>query len=442
MIMVSMTAMLLIKLPLVGVFAAVMILVYSAFSIWVSVCILAPRFKASAQADTRVGADLADIITGNPTVKAFGSESREDSRFSGTALDWRQLTQKAWLTGELGNLLRGLLRSVMLVGMIGITVLLWQKGQASAGDIALSLSSFFIIGGYLRDIGMHIANLQKSASEMEDVILFHLHEDDIIDCTGAREFRPGKGEITFEDVRFTYNGQNEPLYKDFSLQIAPGEKVALVGHSGSGKSTFVKLLQRLYDIESGQIYIDGQNIASVTQESLRQAIALVPQEPVLFHRTLAENIAYGKPDATLEEIEAAARQAYAHEFIHRLPAGYDTLVGERGVKLSGGERQRVAIARAILSDARILVLDEATSALDSVSEHFIQKALEELMKGRTTITIAHRLATIKAVDRILVFENGQIVEQGAHADLIQKDRSLYRRLFDMQALDLVGRGAY
>jgi ATP-binding cassette subfamily B protein len=197
-------------------------------------------------------------------------------------------------------------------------------------------------------------------------------------------------------------------------------------------------VQRLYDVDSGEIRIDGQNIAAVTQESLRSAIALVPQDPILFHRSLAENIAYGLPGASLEDVRRAAAEAYADEFISRLPLQYETLVGERGVKLSGGERQRVAIARALLADAPILILDEATSNLDSISEHYIQKALDNLMRGKTTVTVAHRLATIRRADRILVFEHGRIVEQGTHQDLVQNHMSHYKKLYDMQALDLVG----
>lgn len=437
-IMIGMTIMLLIKVPLVGLFTAGIIVIYTAVSIWMSLRILSPRFRKAAASDTRVGAVLADIITGNATVKSFGAEHREDALFDGTAGDWRVTVQRAWLSAEAANLLRGMLRMVMLVGMVGVTLLLWRSGQATPGDIALALTSSFIIGGYLRDIGMHIANLQKSANEMEDVIRFWQQDIDVADAPDARALQSRAGEIVFDRVRFAYNGQDKPIYDDFDIRIAPGEKVALVGHSGSGKSTFVKLVQRLYDLQGGAIRIDGQDIAAVTQESLRQAVALVPQEPILFHRSLAANIAYGRPEATMEEIVAAARRAHAHEFIRQLPLGYDTLVGERGIKLSGGERQRVAIARAMLADAPILVLDEATSALDSVSEHYIQKALAELMEGRTTITIAHRLATIKSVDRILVFDQGRVAEQGTHVELIEKPGSIYRTLFEMQALDLIG----
>ena len=221
----------------------------------------------------------------------------------------------------------------------------------------------------------------------------------------------------FEDVTFHYGGHRAPLYDGLSVDIRAGERVGLVGRSGSGKTTFVKLVQRLYDVNGGRILIDGQDIAEATQHSLRSQIAIVQQEPILFHRSLAENIAYGRPGASMAAIEQAARLANAHDFILRLPKGYGTLVGERGVKLSGGERQRVALARAFLADAPVLILDEATSSLDSESEALIQQAMERLMKGRTSIVIAHRLSTVRSLDRILVFDRGEIVEQGTHAAL-------------------------
>ena len=219
----------------------------------------------------------------------------------------------------------------------------------------------------------------------------------------------------FDDVTFHYGGHRAPLYDGLSVDIRAGERVGLVGRSGSGKTTFVKLVQRLYDVSGGRILIDGQDIAKATQHSLRSQIAIVQQDPILFHRSLAENIAYGRPGASMAAIEQAARLANAHDFILRLPKGYGTLVGERGVKLSGGERQRVALARAFLADAPVLILDEATSSLDSESEGLIQQAMERLMKGRTSIVIAHRLSTVRSLDRILVFDRGEIVEQGTHA---------------------------
>lgn len=429
--MTGMTIMLLIHLPMVGLFAAFMIVLNVWVSVWMAVR-MAPKFRASAEADTMVGATLADIMTGIPTVKSFGAERREDTLFRAVADKWKAKAMFAWQLSETANILRSVIRNMMLVGMVTVTIMMWRDGKATAGDIALSLTSFFILGGYIRDIGMHISNLQKSMSEMEDVTGFWRRQDEIRDADNAGTLEPKGGEIVFDRVRFAYANTNNAIYDDFSLTIRPGEKIALVGHSGSGKSTFVKLLQRLYDVRGGEIRVDGQAIDRVTQESLRHAIALVPQEPILFHRSLAVNIAYGRPDATMDQIMDAARKAYAHDFIESLPQGYDTMVGERGIKLSGGERQRVAIARAILADAPILILDEATSSLDSISEHMIQKALENLMEGRTTITIAHRLSTIRKVDRILVFDKGRIVEQGTHDELMERHGSGYRALYEMQ----------
>jgi ATP-binding cassette subfamily B protein len=227
-----------------------------------------------------------------------------------------------------------------------------------------------------------------------------------------------KGNINFKDVDFKHTGSDEAIFSSFNLDIKAGQKIGLVGHSGAGKTTFTRLLLRFSDLQSGEILIDGQNIAKITQESLHQSIAFVPQEPLLFHRSIRENIAYGKPGASTKAIISAAKRAHADEFVDQLANGYETLVGERGVKLSGGQRQRIAIARAMLKDAPILLLDEATSALDSESEVLIQDALWKLMEGRTAIVIAHRLSTIQKMDRIIVLEQGQIVEQGSHKELL------------------------
>jgi ATP-binding cassette subfamily B protein len=285
--------------------------------------------------------------------------------------------------------------------------------------VAFAISSFMLMAGYLRNFGDMVRNLQKGLDDLEDMAAFDKTEPQIADRPGAPAFVRGAGEIVFDRVTFRYKSAGRPIYEDFSLRIAPGERVALVGPTGAGKSTFVKLIQRLYDLEGGAILIDGQDIAAVNQMSLRQAVAVVPQDPALFHRSLAENIAYARPDATLDEIIDAARRARAHDFISKLPKGYDTLVGERGVKLSGGERQRVAIARAFLADAPILLLDEATSSLDVETEREVQTATEALMAGRTTIVIAHRLSTIRSADRILVFSGGRVVEEGRHRDLVE-----------------------
>jgi ATP-binding cassette subfamily B protein len=324
---------------------------------------------------------------------------------------------------------------LLRAAILGAGLLLWVKGLATAGDIAFVLTSFFVLQGYLRDVSLHIRNLQRSVNDMEELVAIHREPLGVEDRHAADSIRITEGRIAFEHVDFRYGRHATPLYSDLNVSIRPGERVGLVGYSGSGKSTFVKLIQRLYDVSGGRITIDGTDIRTVTQASLRSQMAIVQQEPILFHRSLAENIAYARPDATKADIERAAELASAHGFITALPRGYDTMVGERGLKLSGGERQRVAIARAFLAEAPILILDEATSSLDSESEELIQRAMERLMAGRTTLVIAHRLSTVKALDRLLVFDQGRIVEEGDHAALIRHG-GIYRRLFDRQTLDL------
>jgi ATP-binding cassette subfamily B protein len=254
---------------------------------------------------------------------------------------------------------------------------------------------------------------------------------DVADPKAPVQLGTVRGEVSFDDVGFRYQG-NQSVISDFSLTIRSGEKVALVGSSGAGKSTITKLLLRLFDVTSGSVKIDGIDVRDMAQDDLRAHIAFVPQDPVLFHRTLMDNIRYGRRDATDEEVIEAARKAHCHEFIERLSKGYETYVGERGVKLSGGERQRIAVARAILKNAPILVLDEATSSLDSESEALIQDALNVLMEGKTVIAIAHRLSTIMHMDRILVIEGGRIADQGTHQELLSRE-GLYQKLWNIQA---------
>ncbi|MGE4313485.1 MAG: ABC transporter ATP-binding protein [Pseudobdellovibrionaceae bacterium] len=424
--------------PVMGLVTAGVIALYIAINIAMIVKINQPRFRISAQADTDNGAFMADAITSNASVKSFASEAREEEQFKGMMSRWYVKALTSWQWANTTDLIRRFMTVGIMVVMLAMALYLWKQGQASTGDVVYIFTNFIVLTNYLRTVGEQTGQLLRLISDMEDIVAFWKAPVDLTDRDDAVELKAEKGRISFDAVTFAYGHQGNPIYEDFSLEIASGEKVALVGHSGSGKSTFVKLLQRLYDVQGGAIRIDGQEIAGVTLASLRKSIALVPQEPALFHRTLRENIAYGRPDATEGEIIRAAKKAYAHDFITRLPLGYDTLVGERGVKLSGGERQRIAIARAILADCPILILDEATSALDSVSEHQIQKALASLMEGRTTITIAHRLATIKSVDRILVFDQGRIIEQGHHTDLIAREGSVYKNLYEMQALDLIG----
>jgi len=377
--------------------------------------------------DSRIGGALADSISTNPTVKGFGAEAREEARIATVTRDWRVATLTTWNRYMTVWLCQNLLLAALLAGLTGLVVLDWLHGRAKAGGVGMVITTFLIMSGYLRNMGDNIRMLQRGLADVEDVARYARTVGEVRDVADPSPFLPEIGRITLDRVSFRYKSAERPLYQDFSLEIRPGERVALVGPTGSGKSTFVKLLQRLYDVEGGRVLIDGQDIAQVRQQDLRRAIAVVPQDPALFHRSIAENIGYARPDATMEEIQLAAKRARAHDFIAALPKGYDTLVGERGVKLSGGERQRVAIARAFLADAPILVLDEATSSLDVETEAKVQAASEELMAGRTTIVIAHRLSTIRGADRILVFDGGRIVEEGRHGDLVAKGGA-YARL--------------
>ena len=421
--------------PSLGVVIAAGAAIYIPMIVLFSTRYIAPAARVSNAWDTRVGGTLADALTCNAVVKSFGAELREDARLARVISRWRRRVRRTWLRY---NYTAAAQLSVLLclrAAVIGGALLLWIAGRASPGDVTYVLTSYYIIHAYLRDVGMHINNLQRSVNDMEELVAIHDEAIGIADAPGAKPIDIRGGRIVFEDVTFHYGGHRVPLYDGLSVDIRAGERVGLVGRSGSGKTTFVKLVQRLYDVSGGRILIDDQDIARATQQSLRSQIAIVQQDPILFHRSLAENIGYGRPGASMAAIEQAARLANAHEFIQRLPKGYGTLVGERGVKLSGGERQRVALARAFLADAPVLILDEATSSLDSESEALIQQAMERLMKGRTSIVIAHRLSTVRSLDCILVFDRGRIVEQGTHAALAVRPGGIYRGLFERQATE-------
>jgi ATP-binding cassette subfamily B protein len=422
--------------PSMGLIVAIGATLYVSLSITLSLNYVSPAARLSNAQDTLVGGAMADAVTCNAVVKSFGAESREDARLARVLNKWSRRTYRHWTNGTRS----GTTQMVVLLGLRGSVTLyalwLWWQGRATPGGVTFVLTSYFIVHGYLRDVGQHVANLQRSVNEMEDLVEMHVLPLGVADRPGAGPIHIGKGEVVFDRITFCYSAHAQPLFHDFTLRIEAGERVGLVGHSGSGKTTFVKLLQRLYDLNDGRILIDGQEIARAAQVSLRAQLALVPQEPLLFHRSLAENIAYARPEATMAEIERAAQLANAHDFIIRQPKGYATLVGERGVKLSGGERQRVALARAFLADAPILILDEATSSLDSESEALIQEAMQRLIVGRTAIVIAHRLSTVRMLDRILVFEEGRVVEEGTHDALVRRTEGTYKRLFERQALGL------
>jgi len=423
--------------PAVGAFALVVTALFMLISVLMATLYIRPQNLRSNAIDSKLGGAIADSVSGVATVKSFGAEAREDERFHDLAWRWRAETKKTWLRFVNTWLVQMIAVLILQAGLIGLLIRAWTQGQATPGDVVFAITAYMLLAGYMRRFGEEVQNIQRGLDEIQDIAFYDRMHPQIADDEGARAFQPGAGEIVFDRVRFTYPGQDRPLYEDFSLRIAPGETAALVGPTGSGKSTFVKLVQRLYDVDpqGGRVMIDGQDVRGLEQASLRRAIALVPQDPALFHRSIAENIAYGAPGATREQIVDAAERARAHDFITRLPKGYDTLVGERGVKLSGGERQRVAIARAVLADTPILIFDEATSSLDNETEKLVQEAMADVTQGRTTIVIAHRLSTIRDADRILVFEHGRIVEQGTHAELARQGEGVYARLAALAAAE-------
>ena len=435
-VLLASTLLLGLRWPAMGAIIAAGSTAYIVQAVATSLGYVAPAARLSNHWDTKVGGALADAISCNAVVKSFGAEAREDARLDRTLVKWSRRTRRLWVRGTINGSAQAVTLLVMRTGVVGAALWLWWIGQATPGDVTWVLTTYFVVHGYLRDVGQHIAVLQRSVNDMDEMVLLHQEVPGVLDRPQARPIRIDQGGIVFDRVTFHYGPHAAPLYRDLSVQIAPGERVGLVGHSGSGKTTFVKLISRLHDTTGGRVLIDGQDVAAVTQASLRSQIAVVQQDPVLFHRSLAENIGYGRPGASRDAVEHAARLANAHDFITRLPKGYGTLVGERGVKLSGGERQRVALARAFLADAPILILDEATSSLDSESESLIQEAMLRLMQGRTAIVIAHRLSTVRALDRIMVFEQGRVVEEGTHAGLMRQDGG-YRRLVKTQASGLM-----
>jgi ATP-binding cassette subfamily B protein len=413
-----------------AVFLFVLSIVFAITVFWGSK-FLAVRNKEEAQASTATNAYVADAVTNVVTIKSHGTEQIELDTLTEKASDWRSKslsTMRGFLAVSSGySLLISVLNVVALVGAIWAS----EHNIISIGTVYLSITYTFTVGRQLWEMNSIMRNYNRIMGDAHDMTEILQLKPTVVNKTDT-PISVSRGAIDFKDVTFAHDGSNENLFDKFSLRVKPGERIGLVGHSGSGKTTLSRLLLRFSDIESGAILIDDQNIAEVTQESLRRSIAYVPQEPMLFHRSLRDNIAYGKKNVTDEDILEAARQANAIEFIEKLPEGLDTMVGERGVKLSGGQRQRIAIARAILKDAPILLLDEATSALDSESEKLIQDALEKLMKGRTSIVIAHRLSTIAKLDRIVVLENGTISEQGSHTRLLEQ-KGTYSKLWSHQS---------
>ncbi len=415
----------------IGLLVFAWALLFMVFNYLVSLYKLKYDVQRSAM-DTEITGQLADTVTNNINLKMFATAKSEYKVFSKITDRWNAIQRWTWDLGSIAEAIQGAFMISLEIIVLWLGVHYWRTGVFTVGDLALLQGYMWQIFDNLWHVGRHIRNLYEAIADANEMTEILVKPHGVQNVPGAVEFVPGRGQIEFKGVTFNYKN-NKEIFSKFNLNIPAGQKVALVGTSGGGKSTVVKLLLRFYDLTGGQIFVDGQDIAQVTQESLRSQIALVPQDPILFHRPIMENIRYARPEATDEEVIAAAKAAHCHEFVTGFADGYATMVGERGVKLSGGERQRVAIARALLKQAPILVLDEATSSLDSESEYFIQDALKKLMKDKTTIVIAHRLSTIMQMDRILVLDKGRVIEEGQHEELLKAKTGTYQKLWQIQA---------
>ncbi|MBA2650007.1 MAG: ABC transporter ATP-binding protein [Legionella sp.] len=391
--------------------------------------------KEYAEEKSNIVGLCADYLSNMLSVKTFTGKNYELRRFTRLKNTFISIAQKGGIYHTWLYAFLGFFTSIYALGFIVFLILGFKKGSLSPGDVALVIMLNFNIINTVYELSHRLRDFVLDWSAVHQALALLENTVEQKDMVHAKKLIVDQGQIVFHQVEFQYHGLPS-LFQNKSVIIERGQKVGLVGYSGGGKSTFVNLILRLYDITGGQILIDGQNISEVTQDSLRQAIAMIPQDPMLFHRSLLDNIRYGRTDATDDEVIAASIQAHAHDFISLLPNGYDALVGERGVKLSGGQRQRIAIARAILKNAPILILDEATSALDSITEANIQESLWELMRSKTTLVIAHRLSTLLHMDRILVFDKGHIIEDGTHAELL-KLGGLYKTLWEAQVGDFL-----
>ena len=416
--------------PLVGIF----FLFWCAIYILVSLIFARKKIKydlARAEADSMVTGRMSDIIANIFNIKIFTGKKREQDNFALATKKESDARGSAWYFQNFINIIQAGFIMILEAGGIYIAIYLWLKGSISTGTVVLVQVYFGSVFSSVWNLGNAITKFSEALTDASEMVQIFETVPSVIDNKECPPCAITKGNIYFDNISFWYN-EKIPVFENFSLEIKAGQKIGLIGYSGSGKTTITKLLLRFFDIQSGSILIDGQNIADIKQDDLRKNIAYVPQDPILFHRSLKENIAYSNPEATDEKIIEAAKKAHAHEFISSFPLGYETLVGERGIKLSGGERQRVAIARAMLKKAPILILDEATSSLDSMSENYIRDSFDKLMNGKTAIVIAHRLSTVQKMDRIVVLDKGKIVEDGAHQELLNK-KGTYYNLWNHQA---------
>ncbi len=398
-----------------------------------------PLHRHYAAAAARVDGELVDVIGNIGVVRAFGATLRESKRIGETIGEEMSARHSSLKYLEKLRLLHAVVTALFSAGVMAWAVILWGRGHATAGDIVLVGSLCFTILHGTRDLAVALVDLTQHVARLEEATATLLLPHALPDAPQARPLLLTAGGVTFDDVRFSYPGRPEIL-KGVTIAIKPGERVGLVGSSGAGKSTMLSLMQRFYDPGEGRILIDGQDISRVTQESLRQGMAVVPQDISLFHRSVLENIRYARPSATTAEVLEAAELARCRDFIEALPEGFDTIVGDRGTKLSGGQRQRIAIARAILKNAPLLLLDEATSALDTESEQAIQSALDTLMEGRTVVAIAHRLSTLRNFDRIVVMDQGAVIDDGSPSELSARPGP-YRDLLSRQNVIPMSRAA-
>ena len=428
---VASVAILAVRAPLFAIILVAVVLLYTTVATlsYKKVGKLSAKY---ASAETKQTGQLADSMSNILAVKSYGRESHEKRRYAG----FSNATFDAGMNQMRAVIVRDVWFGLVLIACVVASTMFETFGTKFGMDVAtliLIAQYTSMILGNLWDVNNILKSMNRVFGDAHDMTEILDTKDAVRDKAKAKDIQVKKGAIKFNAIRFQHADAPHPIFDDFSLDVKAGERIGLVGLSGSGKTTLTKLLLRFADVSEGKIEVDGQDIKQVKQVSLRENIAYVPQDTALFHRSIAENIAYGKPDASIQEIKRAAELAHADEFIKDLPNGYDTLVGERGVKLSGGQRQRISIARAILKDAPILVLDEATSALDSESEALIQDALNRLMKGRTSIVVAHRLSTIAGMDKIVVLEDGKIMEQGSHEELLKNKRGSYSRLWSRQS---------
>jgi len=391
-----------------------------------------PFTVASNIEDSNVTWALADTITNHFNVLTFSSHKTENMRFDGIINIWRKKSRIAWKNNMLIYIFNSALMIIFEICILYFSIKFWWEDMVSTGTIVLLQIYMFRIFQQMFNIWNVFKRLYRSIWESTEMLDILNEKHEIQDIKNAKKLKINNGEIIFENVWFGYSDENI-IFEKFWLKIDAWEKVALVWYSGAWKTTVVKMLFRFFDIQKGLILVDWQDISKVMQESLREQISMVPQDPILFHRSLKENISYGKPDASMEEIIEVAKKSKCHDFISQLSQKYETMVGERWIKLSGGERQRVAIARAMLEDKKILVLDEATSSLDSESEKLIQDAMENLLKWKTAIIIAHRLSTIMKMDRIIVMDQWKIIEEGSHQDLLKKSSGIYKKLREIQS---------